>query len=61
MAILNLHYSHCRNNFMIDDEIIPWKTTDNWFEPVDYQEAICPKCGYHLCFNYIQKIHSNLD
>lgn len=61
MAILNLHCTHCHNSFMIDDETISWKTTDNWFEPIDYQETICPKCGYYLHFNHIKKIRDDLD
>ncbi len=64
MAILKLNCHHCHTDFMVDEEVVSWKTTkttDDWLQHIDYQEAICPKCNYPLHFNHIAKICDDLD
>ena len=51
--MLKLLCTNCHGRFEINDDRIPWKTTDNWGEHVEYQETWCPYCGRNYKYNYI--------
>lgn len=53
--ILKLLCRGCKSNFEVDDDLINWKTTDNWFSHVDYRVAYCPYCGYENFIDYIEQ------
>lgn len=61
MAILKLNCQGCHKRFDVDDDIIDWKVTDNWFSRVDYRVAYCPYCGYENFIDYIEQFRRKKD